>query len=334
MAKPTESDIDTDFRAAYDTINLKYDEAEPPSQVARKNMWFIKDLKKVAMFLYGEEPFMQALDALEADMQTLYKQRSGKATLSKINLRAIAQSWTGPTVPANSAFLLQSVLAANEVVEKFGGIEDVDGKLHPMRFFGNLSNEGFAANIKARHLAVDYVGGDHGEYTHRIQWYCIAKKAAELGLECRTRYDKVTGQLFERSGPVWVKVFDRTDASDINDFRRPEKLNLYLGSPTDASTERWPLLTGFLKSRREVTSGYTVGIKTLLVAKHAYELAVKDDFMRMNPIQTTNEIVRLRTLPVKPLTEAIEKEIAECLEKNKVLTGRDKFYVGSSEKPI
>jgi type VI secretion system protein VasG len=334
MSKPSELEIHADFKAAYGDLDMRYDVPEEGQQTARAKMWFVKDLVKIAQFLYAEDPFKQSLDALEDAMQTLYKQRSGKIALSKIHLGAIAQSWMGEPVPAHSAFLMQSVLAENEMLEKFNGIEEIDGKLHPMKFFGNLSAEGFASNIKDRHLAVDYVGGDHGEYTHRIQWYCISKAAEGLGLECRSRGDRSSGELFQRAGPVWVKVFDRTAESDVNDFRRPEKLNLFLGAPTDGAKGRWPLLTGFLMSRRSATNGYSLETKILLVAKNAYGKAVKPGFLLLSPVDSRKEIKRLKELAAGALTETEETEIRGFLESNRVMTARDQFYVGSQQKSI
>ena len=160
MPKPSESDLDTAFKEAYAALGMKYDEPEQGEKTARKNFWFLKDLKKVALFLYADVDFNDALATLEADMVKLYETRSGRG-LSAIGKRAVAESWMGEPVPAHSAFLLQSVLASTELDEKFKDIEDVDGKLHPVRFYGNLEAKSFAANIQARHLAVDYVGGDH-----------------------------------------------------------------------------------------------------------------------------------------------------------------------------
>ncbi|WP_349656335.1 LirA/MavJ family T4SS effector [Xanthomonas sp. 10-10] len=333
MGKPTEKEIDADFKAAYAKLRLKYEEPETGKTVARSSFWFIKDLKKVALFLYAEELFKEALDTLEAEMVALYERRSGKK-LTKIQKGVVAQSWLSDSASGHSAFLLQSVLAENELQEKFADIENVDSKLHPMQFFGNLTDSDFAENIRGRHLAVDYVGGDHGEYTHRIQWYCISKKAGALELACRGNGDKTTGELFQRSGPVWLKVFDRTDPSDVNDFRRPEKLNLYLGKPDDAAKTRWPLLTGFMISRQVATNGYSLQTKFLLAAKLAYGLAVTPGFLLMSVSDSKAEIERLRKLPVTPLTEGIEKEINDFLDANRVMTGRDKFYVGSQEKAL
>lgn len=334
MPKPTEQEIHEGFKAAYATLDMRYDVAEEGQKTARKDMWFSKDLVKVAQFLYGGEAFWNALDVLEAAMIQLYLTRSGRPALNKIQQRTVAQTWMGEPVPAHSAFLLQSVLAERELQEKFRGIEEVDGKLHPMKFFGNLTSEGFASNIKDRHLAVDYVGGDHGEYTHRIQWYCISAAAAVLNLECRSRNDLSTAELFQRSGPVWVKVFDRTEASDIYDFRRPEKLNLYLGGTDASASDRWPLLNGFMRSRRAATNGYSSETKFLLVAKHAYGLAVDPGFLLMSPVKSRLEITRLKNLVVDPLTPKAEAEIADFLETNRVMTARDQFYVGSDQKTI
>jgi hypothetical protein len=334
MPAPTDTEIDIQFKAAYDSLGLKYDEPEEGSKTARSNYWFIRDLKKIAKFLYAGDLFKESLNQLEEEMQALYKRRSGKASLSNINLRTIGESWMGEPIPAHSAFLLQSVLANNELQEGFNGLESVDEKLHPVKFFGNLSSESFASNIKGRHLAVDYVGGDHGEYTHRVQWYCISKAAEALGLECRRRNDRNTGGLFQRSGPVWLKVFDRTEESDINDFRRPEKLNLFLGNPTDSDQKNWPMLTGFLRSRKAKTNGYTLELKKLLAAKYAYNMPVQEGFLRYSTSDARKELTRLTKLDVNPLTVEQVREIEEFLESNRVMTARDKFYVGSSEKPL
>jgi hypothetical protein len=49
------------------------------------------------------------------------------------------------------------------------------------KYIDDLATIGGA--IKSQHLAKDYVGSDHGQYTHRIQWYCASVIKKHLSLK-------------------------------------------------------------------------------------------------------------------------------------------------------
>jgi len=113
------------------------------------------------------------------------------------------------------------------------------------------------------------VPGDHGEYTHRIQWFIL--------LTSELRFDKSMLEIYKGIGSwyiqndeikdknnevrflsVWDMLFDRSQAGqkqlqsyyvthEETDFRSPENLNRYLIDPKNQ--DKYPLLSALLTGR-------------------------------------------------------------------------------------
>lgn len=102
------------------------------------------------------------------------------------------------------------------------------------------------------------VPAEHGEYTHRIQWYVISQ-SADIPQPAQLMKDLAKfGPSDESASASWDAVVDRLKATagyglfkakDGSDFRSPENFNNYLtgGAPDND----YPLLTSFLKARRQ-----------------------------------------------------------------------------------
>ena len=143
-----------------------------------------------------------------------------------------------------------------------------DAAFHP-RYVGLVSPERFLGNIaQGQHWKDVGASPDHGEFTHRLQWFVIAasdtvppNKVAEvyrgIGL-CRrnARAEDGLGQ-----SALWARLCDRPierlsngkpgGTVGIADYRSPENFNTYLR----AQAVRFPLLSSFLSARHAKRSG-------------------------------------------------------------------------------
>lgn len=141
------------------------------------------------------------------------------------------------------------------------------GEPQKVLVMGPFSSEGFRRNLeKGRHWK-DIVGPNHGEYTHRLQWYLIGK--AGIVAEPAKIFRKIgkaathSYQPYE-DGPqvastAWDAVVDRFPVEDNRaktfpfisnnacDFRCPEYFLSWLCTQQD----RYPILASFLKGRKE-----------------------------------------------------------------------------------
>jgi hypothetical protein len=117
--------------------------------------------------------------------------------------------------------------------------------------FGNVFKESLALK---QHWKDVGAGPEHGEYTHRLQWYILIKAGA-----IRTVPANQEATVFASIAPwqkgktnLWTFVFDQlakdpSIGGDKLDFRSPENLNLWLVG--DASPEFCPVLRAFLRTR-------------------------------------------------------------------------------------
>jgi hypothetical protein len=114
------------------------------------------------------------------------------------------------------------------------------------------------------------IGPDHGEYTHRLQWYLIAEGAGfkEPAAEVYKHIGMVPwqGSVYTKDGAnnfgLWDTLCDRQPIgapglptpfpfykADNLDFRCPEALLTWLCQPAQLQT--YPLVASFLKARKE-----------------------------------------------------------------------------------
>lgn len=144
-----------------------------------------------------------------------------------------------------------------------------DGEPHQVMVMGPFSGEGFLRNLREGRHWKDIVNPNHGEYTHRLQWYLIGRGAHVKGVSDLFRkigsaeahtYPPYPGAPKESYAmcTVWDAIVDRlppTDPRAANfpfvaentlDFRCPEYFLAWLCTQDD----RYPILASFLKGRK------------------------------------------------------------------------------------
>jgi hypothetical protein len=128
----------------------------------------------------------------------------------------------------------------------------------------NLDSATFLKEVgMKRHWKDPGAPPDHGDFTHRIQWYLITKAGflthpvGDVFAET-SKYTKTI-----RGGvviSVWFCLVDRSETNtdygtkDSTDFRCPEHLNKWL----IAQINNFPLLSSFLDNRRKKRMDYNV----------------------------------------------------------------------------
>jgi hypothetical protein len=243
---------------------------------APKDAKYIDDLATIATFLHPDNAtFCEALQKLDDAMIKLFENRTKTVyKKSKVVPKSFStfdhgrQEYGGATT-----HLLTEVLAAEEKGAGFQGVETTTGKC--VCFYNNLPGDEFGGAIKAQHLAKDYVGSDHGQYTHRIQWYCASVMRKDLGLK-----NESVANIFKSSGSVWGLVFDRNASEGValldKDFRRPELMNPWIAGNLRYGNHSWPVLSAFLKSRIDrLPRGWTPDILRINLAAKLFPDKVK-----------------------------------------------------------
>jgi hypothetical protein len=163
--------------------------------------------------------------------------------------------------------------------------------------FGNVFKESLALK---QHWKDVGAGAEHGEYTHRLQWYILIKAGA-----VRTTPANQEATVFASIAPwqkgktnLWTFVFDQmakdpSIGGDKYDFRSPENLNLWLVG--DASPEFCPVLRAFLRTRmakRQFTNDMQKYLAKKL-GKSEEDVALIMDYMRDETIAKRNPSARI-----------------------------------------
>jgi hypothetical protein len=255
-----------------------------------------KAFVKISQFLTDSPEFLTALNKLEEEMTTEFKrcvQGSKDEDQAAIDLAAVgtkagmfahrrANKYQSVAHDPTRHLLTQILNKALED-EGFTSFErNADGLIFGPSAYGNIEHA-FGEQIQQGRIVKDYVGLDHGEYTHMIQWYCVIKQKIFLTLPT-LGYDKVVN-LFKVSGIFWGPVFDLNQALGEDDFRKPEKLYPWLCEPM--RVQNYPLLNGFLVSRRLRLSetAYSPARMKLILAKKFGGLAPPNGYLQMTTPQ-------------------------------------------------
>jgi hypothetical protein len=166
--------------------------------------------------------------------------------------------------------LLSSVLYAWE--RDNGFTHDTGGKVDIL--VGNVGKS-FNEQLKAGRAFKDIgAGAEHGEFTHRIQWFIVGEglmipNAGELYRHVakwisREKLERGSSGAYKRY--LWEFLFDRDgipsnaasvyfQCVDKSDFRAPSNLNRYL---TESPTAPFEILRQCLKDRRDKRTIHTV----------------------------------------------------------------------------
>ncbi len=306
------------YKEPFNSVGLKDWQIE-----AAKNQ---ADLIKVSSFLVASDNlFWEGIGKLEDAMSALFEQRLGVKP-AKIPSFAHGRANINPGGVDPTKHLLTEVLTLHENKENFAPVEkSSDNFFHPMSFWGVLDNASFAASIRTKNIGKDYVAGDHGEYTHRIQWYCIGAQKQSLGL-----MSKDMGTLFSRSGISWGRLFDRQaiDATDAFDFRRPERLNRWLTDKVQGSSGKaYPMLHAFLGARaNKMGGGFTLPLKVLKVAKRWYQIPLPPNFNTMLMKDVKTYLIDQKGLTKEQVAEIENFMLARGGAPGKILDGQSEIH--------
>ncbi|RKH74470.1 LirA/MavJ family T4SS effector [Corallococcus aberystwythensis] len=202
----------------------------------------------------GREKMTAALAALDADMAN--------------------QARLGPK------HVLTTVLTNFEEARGFSVVTDNSGRKRGQLYLSFLPPELFLAQLRAGyHWKDPTVSPEHGEFTHRLQWYLLIH-AGVLGQGVAARDVMDVCGRYQRTKPplnalnresertdLWEMLFDRDTKDGANsflypladsdgDFRNPNNLNRYLRGVSSQDDLRLPparrhapLLQDFLKAR-------------------------------------------------------------------------------------
>jgi len=143
---------------------------------------------------------------------------------------------------------------------------NADAHFHPRLFYvGFLQRDPFLNNIAAGNHWKDVgASAQHGEFTHRLQWYVVAASGVIPKNKVGEVYRKVGAfrdQAKDADGfdqrDLWARLCDRPNplkskgmkggTDKLTDFRSPENFNDYLRGPEGAKL--CPLLNAFLSAR-------------------------------------------------------------------------------------
>lgn len=276
---------------------------------APKDAKYIHDLAKIGAFLNpSNSNFCKALDILDEQMIQEFNKRSSmnfkKSKIKMQSFSSFAHAREG-NAETHTKHLLTTVLSKREVEEGFQGIDE---RGRGISFYNNLESDEFGGAIKSMHLAKDYVGTDHGAYTHRIQWYCVSVMKEQLDLK-----NVKTSAIFKSSGRVWGLVFDRNAREGVileqNDFRRPELMNPWIASNARYGDHAWPVLSAFLKSRSERMSprGWSSDVLKINAAAKLFPEKIKPSrgYRKASAVDNQREIASFK-LTLEELTK-VEK---------------------------
>jgi hypothetical protein len=248
-----------------------------------KDSKFFDALVKIGQFFTSAGDVMPELDKLEEALFTRafgkqlvsqrksYQQRA-KAYYSKATERAQAKMDGQPVQKDSDLQHLVTREFADE--ENRAGLAkwNKNGEPYQVMVMGPFSGEGFLRNLQLGRHWKDIVNPNHGEYTHRLQWYLIGKGAGvsrvgdvfrNIGSAQPAQYAPYPGAPKEAylMYTVWDAIVDRLPDTDprakdksfpfigqnVLDFRCPEYFLTWLCDQQD----RYPILTSFLKGRKQ-----------------------------------------------------------------------------------
>lgn len=257
----------------------------------------IPELAKIGTYLGNGEDLILDLKTLEIAMEQKMVQAIGQEAMQDLSAqKALARTYFNAyperaEVPAQPkgpySKLLTSVLKENEQACGFTPTIAV--------YLGRLTEAAFLQEAsQARHFK-DLISPQHGEYTHRIQWYLVSQKNFVEKSKVATVY-----RLINMIPLLWDYLFDRNPAeppihAGKLDFRRPENLNGYL-TQDDSIVDALPLLTSFLRARRakrtgEIGKGFSQVYAARKMFKKKYENLTQQEKEKVDACVKTNLMV-------------------------------------------
>ncbi|HKR46543.1 MAG TPA: LirA/MavJ family T4SS effector [Paraburkholderia sp.] len=243
---------------------------------------------KIGEYLSDAANMAQELATLNQQMESEANQRLTKLQLGALNVEQAQLDFKnrqpGVKLAPHLRNLLSTVLAQTEVRNGFNlGVKDRShGPQQPvaLTLTGFTPPDDFRGIIQDRKPFKDpTVPGGHGEFSHRIQWYCVMQ-AKNLTPPPRSwaefyawvgQYVHTTPQSTDRSSwanlGLWDALVDRNrygrhtatpyDTAETTDFRSPENLQETI---SEQMTVQFPLLSTFLdvREKKRVTSSIRI----------------------------------------------------------------------------
>lgn len=229
---------------------------------------YFPDYANIGAFLSSAEnrpAIKKALENLEADMEGEIGgtwRFFDKKTWATSHFNKQRDSFAPKKTPVSPDSDFRALLT--KALDKF---ERSHGFVVPAKlpiFAGFVFGNVFKDTIKNRmHFKDIGAGVNHGEFTHRIQWYAAVKAGALVTVDkedAGTVYGAIHRWLNKSPGKgarllqLWNYIFDmntpllgKGESLGKDDFRAPENFNLWLTG--DAEPDFCPLLRSFLRTR-------------------------------------------------------------------------------------
>ena len=223
----------------------------------------LADCVKVGAFLADTAQVHQGLIGLEKELRVgagadferaikHYKAKAGDASMQE-------------KLDANLRHLLARELTQLEIRCGFNTFNCL-GQERAQTYVAFISPEVFRKQLTlGRHWKDPAVPGEHGEYTHRIQWYLCARAGAVAAPVDLFMWigSVIDGNPENKPNGLWDALFDRIDRTQgsffkvdkaVTDSRCPESLTRYITD--DQNEQAWPLLHWYIKARLRKRSSY------------------------------------------------------------------------------
>jgi hypothetical protein len=241
---------------------------------------------EVGSYLSDCSQMITELKLLEQEMQDEATNRLGGPLNVAASQNAFVNRTPGVKLPDHLQNLLTTVLARAESQHGFylGVAQNSTGAQRPAALLltGFIDENEFRSLLRQQMPFKDpTVPFGHGEFSHRIQWYCLIKRAqafttqgtalADLyewvGTQAHTQTQNGDQAGWANQG-LWDALFDRNkyqrdnvngpyNTASLTDFRSPENLHEHL--TTDANMKAdCPLLSTFLEVREAKRANTTM----------------------------------------------------------------------------
>ncbi|MEW6346468.1 MAG: LirA/MavJ family T4SS effector [Paraburkholderia sp.] len=278
---------------------------------------------QVGHYLSDRQGMTTELGQLEAEMHHLANQRLNGA---KLDVQAAQSDFhsraSGEKIATHLQGLLTTVLSQVEFANNFVlGVRAPNKPVRAVTLTGLVPADEFRQIIEKRQPFKDpTVSYGHGEFSHRIQWYCVMKQTGfGKGTSWTDFYSWVGTQKHDEpktaDGPpawdslgLWDALVDRAGANDqstatpyktasLDDFRSPENLH---ASITKNFTASLPLLSAFLDAREKKREASRIRNDAMLlknyVTKKVYRGKSKFSDLSTDEQETIDNIIRNRIL--------------------------------------
>jgi Family of unknown function (DUF5636) len=222
-----------------------------------KNADFLETCVRMAGFLATTASVEQQLKELEGRLNTATGLEFDKVLA---HYRTRSAQPDDRKLEEQLRHLFSRELMALEIRLGFNTFQCVGGE-RVQTYVAFLNADSFRAQLKLGHHWKDPgVPGNHGEYTHRLQWYLLANALKDVVKEPVKQFMRIGGVIDpnKENAPsgLWDALFDRNDGEgstkfkvqgNVTDCRSPESLTKFIVDNVNA--DKWPLVHWFIKSR-------------------------------------------------------------------------------------